>query len=286
MATSVGPTVYRGDSAPATGRIGDIWVDTSTGFPILNFCTDPTPTWIAAGGMRPIKTTKYTSGSGTHTFASAGQWCRITLQAGGGGGGMYTSTTYYAHGGGAGEYLQLFVYIPNASLAYGVGAGGTGRTGSNGNGTDGGNTYLGHYHATGGQKGYGGTISTTFSQGGGSTFTSYVDAIGADVFDIHTKIASIPGGAGGRQGEHGRPFGMPVVGQSMAQVATGYAGVNASNAGGGGSSVMGKGGDGGNGVAGSPGTGYGAGGGGCYNSSAGAGDGTGGILIIEEFGAW
>lgn len=44
--SSVGPTLYRGTVAPATGREGDIWMDLSTSPATPKTSTDDTPTWV------------------------------------------------------------------------------------------------------------------------------------------------------------------------------------------------------------------------------------------------
>ena len=282
--SSVGPTVYRGSVAPTTGRIGDMWVD-DTGFPILNFCTDDSPlTWIPVGGMRPIASTKYTSGSGTHTFLSAGQWCRITVQAGGGAGGK---GTWYG-GGGGGEYLQMFVYIPESSLSYSVGAGGTAASGGGGLGGNGGDSYIGRYVAKGGRGGYGGGSASglySYSYGGGYSFygTSYDDGASGTQYTDYKPSTAAHRTVGGRGGyNNGNVKGLPA---GLGNENNGwYAEAIGGTAAGGGDSMMGTG---GNGDATTPttGSGYGGGSGGTGNSGTPVA-GSGGIIIVEEFGAW
>lgn len=97
---------------------------------------------------KPVRTTIYTSGTGTYRPTSTNAWCQITLVGGGGAGG----SGRYGGGwqGGAAAVFSAFVKLPGP-VSYSVGAGGTQVNSAAGN--NGGNTTLGSYTATGGAGG-------------------------------------------------------------------------------------------------------------------------------------
>jgi hypothetical protein len=129
----------------------------------------------------------------TQTFTSSGTWTKPTgaklaiveLWGGGGGGGRGSN----ANGGGGGGYGCFL--LPLASLGatetVTIGAGGTGRTGSNGDGTAGGDSTFGsHAKATGGVGGY--NTDANNPSGG------YMAPLAATSKVVHAEL----GGSGGR----------------------------------------------------------------------------------------
>lgn len=96
---------------------------------------------------KPVRTTIYTSGTGTYRPTSTNAWCQITLVGGGGAGAAGSFNTF---SGGAAGVFSAFVKLPGP-VSYSVGAGGT--TNSSTSGNNGGNTTLGTYTATGGAGG-------------------------------------------------------------------------------------------------------------------------------------
>jgi hypothetical protein len=47
--------IFKGDTAPTEGAIGDLWIDTSSNPASLMVCTDPAPVWVvmSSGGGGP-----------------------------------------------------------------------------------------------------------------------------------------------------------------------------------------------------------------------------------------
>lgn len=104
--------------------------------------------------------------SGTWTKPAAGSMAMIECWGGGGGGGAtYQNSPAIGIGGGGGQYVRRIMRLADlaSSVPVTVGAGGLGRTGSNGPGTAGGNTTFGsHVTAYGGAGGPGdGSVFTT-----------------------------------------------------------------------------------------------------------------------------
>ncbi len=219
----------------------------------------------------PIKTTTYTSGSGTFTPAVAGGLCHVRMTAPGGGGGRAAAGTQGAGGAGAGVTLDFWVRL-DAAVSYTVGAAGVGATTTNTSGTAGGLCRLGTWVAPGG------TAGATASGG-------------AAIVVGPGWVAGGKGGSGGNgaTGEAGSsPGGVP----TLTGAAAGGTASTGGGGGGGGDSTHGSGGAGGNGnattgAAGANATGYGAGGGGggAGGSTTGnGGNGSGGIIVIREYG--
>lgn len=236
-------------------------------------------------GMRPIKTTTYTSGSGTFTPQVGTAWLEIILQAPGGGGARDAGNV--VGGGGAGEALVLSIPA-NGAMPYAIGTAGAGATVVAG-GSDAGNVTLGHLIAFGGRGGVRGATGANGGYGGGASLATPANG---------TRPGSIPGGAGGGfystggtvyVGTDGRAAGLPLpyVNAASGTVAAGeiFGGGAKNTAAGGGSSLLGTGGAGstGSGVAASSGTGYGAGGGSGNNANGGSG--SGGYINIKEYPA-
>ncbi len=298
--SSVGPTVYRGDSAPTTGRLGDLWVNTASGFPIVSICTSISPlTWTPLGGsMKPLSTTSYTTGSGNYSCA-VGDWLRVTLVGGGGGGGGVQSgtTDRFANGGSGAETCIFWLRAPLDTLPYSVGGGGGGGSTSGGSGAAGGQSYFFGTAVEGGRGG-GGDATTAPPYGGGYQIfiAGYASNSGGDttIFAPYWNFGGerTPGGSGGGRAGTTQPAkyaGFPDYAEPTVTAGTYDAG-GATSGGAGGCSVFGRGGasrstDG----AGNVGTGYGAGGGGARQVGGTAyagGAGTGGLIIVDNYGNW
>ena len=255
-----------------------------------------------AGG--PAKVTQYTSGSGNYTPISTTQsWARVTVVGGGGAGFSNGSLTTPGSGGGAGSTVTQYIKLNEASYAYVVGAGGTpGNAGSGTAGNAGGRSYFGNIIAFGGS---GAADSNNRSGGGvGATFAIFAGGpvLGVPINGIF-GIGLASGGQGGVPNQRGSAAGyngtytnyidtntIPNTYGSIGSPGGNIPGSNGAG-GAGGDTLYGIGGTGGNGNwnntagAGAAGTGYGSGGGGCGtgNPASKAGDGAGGLIIIEEF---
>lgn len=115
-----------------------------------NSNTSQTLTLPDATGTVVLDTTLFTSNtqtfnaSGTWTKPAGGSMARIQVW-GGGGGGARDSSSSVCTGGGGGGYSEIIVPLSslNSTETVTVGAGGTGRTGSSGSGTVGGNSFFG-----------------------------------------------------------------------------------------------------------------------------------------------
>lgn len=211
--------------------------------------------YVSSG--RPLRVTSYTSGTGTFIPLVNYSRCLVRLQQGGDGG-KNNYTAAGSDGGNAGAFVEAYIRVPIAGLAYAVGSGGSGAA------------------AGGGHSPGAGAPTTLGGFTAGSTVTRH-GCIGP------------AGGAGGASdgatyqvaGNTGSSFGGPPGGSGGAATLPGHTG----GGGGGGSSYYGAGGAGGaGGSAGSDATGYGAGGGGGGGYGAG-GSGTGGLIQIWEYGA-
>ena len=294
---SSGPTCYRGDSAPATGRVGDIWIDTSSSTPLLKLCISATPTWAEVGGMKPsTRTTLTTPGSSSYAIAD-GTWVRVILVgAGGGGGGKGGNASVYAGGGSAGATVEHFYKTSGTSISYTIGAKGTGGSTSGSDGSAGGDTRWDRFEAPGGRggDGYTGIGSNYGVHGGGAEiYTNQIDT------SIGTYYADIPitmqgpgivtcGGAGGKGGDSSLGAGHYAGHPWWTQV-TGSKGSASGQGGGGGDSLYGTGGATSVNQTGANASGYGAGGGGAGSTTTTdyvGGDGTDGMIIVEEYGVW
>ncbi len=124
-------------------------------------------TWATPGAAAPVVDTF--NSSGTWTKPSTGTMARIQVWSGGGGGARGATGEAVAYGGGGGGYVELQVPLSTlgATVTVTVGAGGTGRTGSTGNGTAGGNSSFGSIAVVvGGQEGKEGFSSNPIPKGG------------------------------------------------------------------------------------------------------------------------
>ena len=225
-------------------------------------------------GGSAIRTVTYTSGTGTFTPLVANSWCRVTLVGGGSGG------ANGGRGGGGGATVVARLRIPSGSVDWAVGAGSAGAAASSSVvAAAGGITYFGRLFAEGARA----PASVTVSSDTGGRLVAQPDKIGSMFGD-----ASVAGGCGGAyitsSGVSGGSVGDPSITNAF-PFNTGGQGGGMNGGGGGGNSLYGNGGDGGvSGAPGQAGTGYGAGGGGSVGAFA-AGNGSGGLIIIEEFGA-
>ncbi len=302
-------TIIRRD-ASATNAVGNFFMLYSTG----------ATSWYDIGttlnGSMLAKTT-YSSGSGTHTFNTATRYAIVKILGGGagGGGGNNHSTAgnrVGGGGGGGGEYVEVVVIpsLEGASMAYVVGAKGTGGAGTSStsaagsDGTAGGFSSFGPYVAFGGSLGNGGGITGNNGKGGAGGGLVGAGAAGG-VSDGAAVAATsggpstenidkrMPGAGGGGAGRgttavyRDGAIGGVTLGRLWASAGTGSA--SGAGGGGGGSTMFGYGSNGGNqGVAASAATLAGTGGGG-GGSGAGAGtspaggDGVAGFVIIEEY---
>lgn len=240
-------------------------------------------------GCKPLKTTIYTSGSGTYTPIDTNSWVRVTMVGGGGGGGSNGSST--GGGGGGGETISGFPLRLDGGTAYVVGAGGAAAA-------NGSSSVFGLLRAAGGRTPWSSSVSGVAGLGGGMAYTE-TTAAGKTQF-LGRSNYSTSGGPGGVGG-----VGAPLNQGAWAGGAAGYSifVTTADNlyripegggdpggtfsytaGGGGGNSLYGKGGKGGSTSVGEDGTGYGGGGGGGSTTKVG-GAGSGGMIIIEDFGA-
>lgn len=228
---------------------------------------------------RQLKKQIYTSGSGSWPVPTGVHVVYITACGGGGGGGASPtgSTADCGGSGGAGAAccLRLPVHVvPGASVAYAVGALGTGGVAGSNPGTAGGNTTFGNVTLTGGSGGAYGASSQTPA-----------DTSAPSVFASLTAPWAFGGGIGGRGGGS---TGDANPGGDVYGYMGGTAGA-AYDGGGGGASAFGPGGNGalGDGTTGAdgsaPASGYGGGGGGAGhgNVNKAGGNGAAGILILE-----
>jgi hypothetical protein len=276
------------------------WVCTAAGTP---------GTWQAINSGQAPQIDSLTSASGTWNKPTGAVRHVLKLQAGGGGAGSgrrgATSTVRTGGGGGGGGgYTEVEVPTSElaASIAYTIGAAGTGGAAvtaddTNGNpGTSGGNVTFGAYRAYGGIGGSGGTTAAAAggtgnagtSLGGSGAASSGTGGVGGN----STPAAGAPGGAGGggitsgnaaaNGGLGGTPWTQPITGNGPAggvvdtttpvnggNFTTGQAGPGAS-AGGGAASITTA------AQAGANGGNYGAGGGGGGASLNGNNSGKGG----------
>ncbi len=233
----------------------------------------PTPN---ASSGKPLRVVRYTSGSGTFTPLAVNSWVRVTVVAGGGGGANVSpAQATGANGGDAGCTAFAWLML-TGPVNYSVGAGGA-------PGSNPGNPSF--FHTV---KAWCSNPSTTIPN---------------DIY--HVIVGGVGGQGGGTQNSPGTNGRMPGCSQNLStslfagQGAGGNCPGFGAGGGGGGDSLYGIGGAGGGGAingssagfVGQNGTGYGAGGGGAGCNIWGGGttvlggSGSGGIIIIEEFGA-
>jgi len=240
--------------------------DASSGDP--SACTLETGIQVTTGEVfkaagRVLRRTVYTSGSGTHTPGTDCNLMRVTCLGGGGGGGgagWSSGQTGVGAGGAAGAICEK-VAANSGTYAYAVGAAGTGGAAGANNGTDGGDTtFTGTNFALTATRGQ-------FGVGGASTATSSTNLGGSGL--------AATGGDWNGAGQSGFP-GIVINGSVAGSACSGQGG-SASPFGRGGISRTAHG-------AGVVGLGPGAGGGGGHGNTAtrAGGDGTAGIIIVEE----
>lgn len=228
---------------------------------------------------------EYTTGSGNFSVPAGVSLVYVTgVGAGGAGGGIATSATTGAGGGGSGEHGISIPYAvtPGGTVAYSVGAKGTGTAG--GAGGTGADTTFGNLTFKGG-GGAPGVASRTGGAGGGqrgaAAPTTAAGAIGS------IEAIQMFGGSSGGAGGTGTTGAGTAGGSSVyAGGAAGAAAASQSGGSGGAGSIYGAGGAGGAGGANgtsAASTAYGAGGGGGGGKATGTtgGDGAGGYLLIE-----
>lgn len=227
----------------------------------------------------PARTTRYTSGSGTHTFLAGVTWCRVTVVAGGGKGGGTgswsdgTSTFYEAGGGGGGGETRVFEFDPAQLLpgvSYAVGAGMSDSRFHSLVARKGANARNGAYETIGSRHYEGGV--------GGGTQDLYTPDDTNSAYIVPFGVWGAVGAVGGAKGSSGGAGGDSAFGQGGGggAYATGTAApLAACNNGS---------------VGGGPGAGGGgAGGGADHLNSAGTrtlgvgADGCAGLIVVEEF---
>jgi hypothetical protein len=256
-------------STTGNATLGNASSDAHTVNGSLTFSNSPTagPILIGAVQGRILLGSRVFAATNLSIAPTAGtKAVRLRMVGGGGGGGGSAggaSRAAAAGGGGSGTYLEKWIEIGSTPGNYSVtigGLGGGGAAGAN-NGTAGGTTSATingiTYNAAGGAGGLAGAtvITTTIGEGGG--------AAGASSSGDFTMYE--PGGYG-----------------IVAWVST----TNFTRIGGnGGSNPLGGGGKGNAGAAGSAANGYGGGGGGASSTSTSyaGGNGTPGLVIIDEF---
>ena len=213
----------------------------------------------ANGGSTPLKVTVYTA-SGTWTPDPKMKFVKFRAVGGGGAGGSATGGSG-AGGGGCGISAEAIYSAANAgvSQAITIGAAGAHAAAGNGNGGAGGDTSVGTLVTCPGGAGGLGAAAGTYKSTRDITSTSPGAAtfVGAPEFALETVFndsgAVIGSGTTGARGQH---------------------------------SLFGRGGAAGGSSNGGAATGYGAGGGGAGSSTSPSrfgGDGTAGLVIVEEF---
>lgn len=182
-----------------------------------------------------------TSAPVLQVFTASGTWTKptgysddtmVTVEMWGGGGGANreSNASYFAGGGGGAYATERFRLgdLPS-SIAVTVGAGGAGRSASNGAGTDGGNSQFGTLLTAYGGKGATGFGSTNQGGTGGGELASGSagGAIGGGVTGTTPNAKTIfGGGAGGSGDTTARNGGSAVYGGGGGSSAAGAAGVS------------------------------------------------------------
>lgn len=241
---------------------------------------------VATAG-KPLRTTMYTTGAGTHEIIPESTYQIITLQGAGANGavGGNTNSSVSSGGGGGAAGLHMTARtLLSGDVPYQVGA--PGKTG--------GSSVFGTLRAPGGAGALaGGTGSATPGGAGGVNTASQINKFAA--------AQATPGGGGGAGGDAPNTADGHNGNPGVAGCAAGFTETNGafgtgtalggaggvsgySGGGGGGDSVMGRGGNGGTGKApGLNGSGYGSGGGGSGINTQPGGSGQGGCIIVEEY---
>jgi hypothetical protein len=148
-------------------------------------------TWAAPTSAAVVDTF---NSSGTWTKPASGSMARIQVWGGGGGAGR-GNLLIRQSGGGGGGYNEITVALSSlaASVTVTVGAAGTGRTGSTGNGTAGGTSSFGALLSAfggGGGVGHTGNSGTTTSGFGGGQLSA--GAVGQATFNSSTALVGAP----------------------------------------------------------------------------------------------
>lgn len=221
-------------------------------------------TAITSGGFGPVSVQVLTSGSAaTYTVPAGVYRIRVRLVGGGGGGGGAdggSSQSGAGSGGSSGAYAEkIYAVVPAQTFQYSVGALGAGGTAGNNSGSAGGATTFDEL---------GSVVTAGGGTGGGSMAANTTQAKAASV--------SVPVATGGDLNIVGRR----AMRGLRASGASAWGGTE------GASGWFGDGGDAGLDAAGGAASGYGAGGGGAMSSTTtdrAGGDGTAGLIIVDEF---
>nr|BDD44677.1 hypothetical protein 7 [Legionellales bacterium] len=222
---------------------------------------------------------EYTSGSGNWTIPSGVYTCDVLILAAGGGGGGGSSNA----GGGGGAsggimYLQNIIVTPADTIAYSIGAAGSGG-GAASAGSAGGNSTFGNATIYGGSGGAG-TGGGTGGAGGAAGATPIFTSTGFKMFPEDYLIIN-EGAAGGKGHDSGTTNGadggtLSLTNYPYLYARAGEKSPGTGGGGGGGAGYVTKGGDGSAGNA-SGLAGGGAGGG----PTQGGGDGAPGYILIR-----
>lgn len=278
--TIAGDTTFSGDIVAIRGQTTTFPAANAAG--ILTNNGSGTLTWATVTGTSQSQ--EYTTGSGNFSVPAGVSLVYVTgVGAGGAGGGTLSSATTGAGGGGAGEHgIAIPVIVtPSSTVAYAVGAKGTGTSG--GAGSAGGDTTFGSLTFKGGSGGTGANSRASGAGGGTGGGASTSSAVGPK--GTLEAVCSFGGGAGGAGGSGTGGNGLAGAASTFAGGLAGSAASSQSGGGGGASTPWGQGGTGGNGGANGNNAaagGYGAGGGGSGGKTTAltGGDGIGGYLLI------
>lgn len=183
---------------------GATTVTLPAGASCLVVCTGSAWRTVARTGSSVVDQQVFNT-SGTWVKPQAGSIALIECWGGGGGGGAtYQNSPPSGWGGGGGEYTRRFMRLADlgATETVTVGAGGTGRTGSNGPGTAGGTSSFGaHLTAYGGAGGDGDTPQYTTTDAMQLVRSGYLrrvdDTFGTYTLDMAKAINFANDGSGG-----------------------------------------------------------------------------------------